>query len=135
MKFKLGITTALLTSLLAACGGDGNSASSDAAQVNKQPVANADFFNVLQGNTATLNVLANDIDPELGTLTLVGTPSIDVSKGTITTSVDKKTLSLTLNASFTGDITFSYIVADAQGNQATGQATITVKALQLLLVK
>ena len=135
MKFKLGITTALLTSLLAACGGDGNSASSDAAQVNKQPVANADFFNVLQGNTATLNVLANDIDPELGTLTLVGTPSIDVSKGTITTSVDKKTLSLTLNASFTGDITFSYIVADAQGNQATGQATITVKALQSLSAK
>lgn len=44
MKFKLGITTALLTSLLAACGGDGNSASSDAAQVNKQPVANADFL-------------------------------------------------------------------------------------------
>ena len=131
MKFKLGITTALLTSLLAACGGDGNGAGTDAQnQANKLPIANADFFNVLQGNTATINVLANDIDSELGALSLVGTPTIETSKGTITTSVDKKTLSLTLNASFTGDITFSYIVADAQGNQATGQATITVKALQ-----
>jgi len=135
MKFKLSITTALLTSLLAACGGDGNSASSDAAQVNKQPVANADFFNVLQGNTAILNVLANDIDPELGTLTLAATPSIDASKGTITTSGDKKTLNLTLNASFTGDISFNYVVADAQGNQTTGQATVTVKALQSLSAK
>ncbi|MBK7299006.1 MAG: hypothetical protein IPI79_00435 [Moraxellaceae bacterium] len=30
MKFKLGITTALLTGLLAACGGDGNGAGTDA---------------------------------------------------------------------------------------------------------
>lgn len=135
MKFKLGITTALLTSLLAACGGDGNGASSDTAQVNKPPVANADFFNVLQGGVITLNVLANDIDPELGTLTLVSTPSIDVSKGTITISGDKKTFNLTLNTSFTGDIVLSYLVADAQGNQTTGQATITVKPLQSLSAK
>ncbi|MBK6756474.1 MAG: cadherin-like domain-containing protein [Moraxellaceae bacterium] len=136
MKFKLGITTALLTSLLAACGGDGNGAGTDAQnQANKLPIANADFFNVLQGNTATLNVLANDIDPELGALSLVGTPTIETSKGTITTSGDKKTLSLTLNGSFTGDITFSYIVADAQGNQTTGQATVTVKDLQSLSAK
>lgn len=135
MKFKLGMTAALLASLLAACGGDGNSAGTDVTQANKAPVANADFFNVLQGNTATLNVLANDLDPESGALTLAATPSIDVSKGTITTSSDKKTLNLTLNASFTGDISFSYLVADAQGNQTTGQATVTVKALQSLSAK
>jgi hypothetical protein len=74
-----------------------------------------------------LSVLANDLDPESGALTLAATPSIDASKGTITTSSDKKTLNLTLNASFTGDISFSYLVADAQGNQTTGQATVTVK--------
>lgn len=135
MKFKLGMTAALLASLLAACGGDGNSAGTDVTQANKAPVANADFFNVLQGNTATLSVLANDIDPESGALTLAATPSIDASKGTITTSSDKKTLDLTLNASFTGDISFSYLVADAQGNQTTGQATVTVKALQSLSAK
>ncbi|MBK6758998.1 MAG: hypothetical protein IPG70_15985 [Moraxellaceae bacterium] len=60
------MTTALLTGLLAASGVDGNGAGTDAQnQANKLPIANADFFNVLQGNTATLNVLANDIDPEL----------------------------------------------------------------------
>lgn len=135
MKFKLGITTVLLTSLLTACGGDGNGAGSNVTQANKSPVANADFFNALQGTTVALDVLANDIDPESDTLTLVTTPAIDTSKGTMALSSDKKMLSLTLKSGFTGDISFSYVVADAQGNQTTGQATVTVKALQSLSAK
>ncbi len=133
MQFKLALASSLISAVLIGCGGDGNSAGSDnTTVVNKPPIAVADFFNVLEGNSLTLNVLANDIDPESGALNLVSAALLTPAQGTVTVSADKKQLNLIPNANFIGDIALSYVVTDTQGNRATGQATVTVKALQSL---
>lgn len=133
MQFKLALASSLISAVLIGCGGDGNSAGSDnTTVVNKPPVAVADFFNVLEGNSLTLNVLANDIDPESGALTLVSATLLSPAQGTVTVGADKKQLNFTPNANVLGDIVMSYVVTDVQGNRTTGQATVTVKALQSL---
>ena len=133
MQFKLALASSLISAVLIGCGGDGNSAGNEnQTVVNKPPVAVADFFNVLEGNSLTLNVLANDIDPESGALNLVSAALLTPAQGTVTVSADKKQLNLIPNANFIGDIALSYVVTDTQGNRATGQATVTVKALQSL---
>ena len=121
MQFKLALASSLISAVLIGCGGDGNSAGSDnTTVVNKPPIAVADFFNVLEGNSLTLNVLANDIDPESGALNLVSAALLTPAQGTVTVSADKKQLNLIPNANFIGDIALSYV------------ATVTVKALQSL---
>ena len=135
MKFKLGVITAIMSGLLVACGGDGNGAGTDATPVNKSPVANADFFNTVQGTSLSLDVLANDIDPELGALSIKSSALAIATQGSLSISSDKKLLNLAPSADFVGDIVLSYTVIDAQGNQTIGQATVSVKSLQSLSAK
>jgi outer membrane protein OmpA-like peptidoglycan-associated protein len=91
--------------------------------VDAPPIANPDSASTGPGRPVTLNVLANDSDPEGGPLSVValGTPA----NGSATFSADGS-VTYTPNAGFVGTDTFSYTVRDQAGNQAQGQVTISV---------
>ncbi|WP_201865004.1 Ig-like domain-containing protein [Microvirga soli] len=94
---------------------------------NKDPVVTGERFTVKKGEVLSLAVaqlLANDIDPDGGTLSLV---EIDEDEhGTAVLNSDG-TITFTPKAGFTGEASFSYTVADGQGGSSEGTVTITVE--------
>ncbi|MCL4858349.1 MAG: tandem-95 repeat protein [Caldilineaceae bacterium] len=89
---------------------------------NQAPTVVADTATTTQGVAVTINVLANDSDPDGDALTITS-----VSKpqfGAATTN--GQTVTYTPNANFVGNDTFSYVVSDGKGGAATGSVTITV---------
>lgn len=89
------------------------------AAVNDGPVANPDSASTREGMAVVIPVLANDTDPDGGTLTVtaVSAPGVLLADGTVR---------YTPGANFTGTATFSYTVSDGQGGTATGQVTVAV---------
>ena len=75
------------------------------------------------GASVTVDVLANDIDPEGGPLTLV---SASAEFGTAT--VEGNQLVYQTAPGFDGLDTVAYIVSDAAGNRSLGTLTVTVAA-------
>lgn len=105
-------------------------ASGDKQYVNRAPVAQADAFTANRGETAMLDVLANDSDPDQDGLTITsvtlpahGSASISGSK-----------VSYTPAPGFIGQDTFSYTIADTEGASSSAQVTITVQAVNQLPV-
>jgi alpha-tubulin suppressor-like RCC1 family protein len=137
MRFNVNAVAAIvMSSVLVACGGDGNGAGSNASPtVNKPPVAKADFFNAIQGTTIHLDVLLNDVDPELGVLSIKEATLKDTTLGTLSISNDKKTLNLTPKADFVGEILLHYTLVDDQNQQDIGQVVVNMKSLQSLSAK
>jgi len=83
-----------------------------------------DEFNASTGiATVTGNVLANDIDPAGGTLTISGFSQ--GANGSVVYNNDG-TFTYTSNASFTGTDTFTYTIADGQGGSDTATVTMQV---------
>jgi VCBS repeat-containing protein len=86
--------------------------------VNDPPVANNDSITLLEGGTATKldstqsSVLANDIDPDAGTL-LTATLQYTVTNGSLTLNEDG-TFSYTHDGSETTSDSFTYIASDGQ---------------------
>jgi len=93
--------------------------------MNDPPEANNDEFNVYQNSSGnSLNVLANDTDPDPGdtiTITAVGTPN---QGGTVTINGTADALIYTPASGFTGTETFTYTIEDTFS--ASDQATVTV---------
>jgi VCBS repeat-containing protein len=90
--------------------------------VNDAPVANNDSATTNQDVAVTVNVLANDSDPDGDTLTISGlTPGANGS-----TSLTMGGVLYTPNAGFSGVDSFSYTVSDGNGGSATAQVTVTV---------
>jgi hypothetical protein len=91
---------------------------------NTAPTASDDSASVTAGQSVTIDVLANDGDSD-GTL---DASSVQVTSGPSTgsTSVDSSTgeITYTAPAGTSGDVTFTYSVADDDG--ATDTATVTV---------
>ena len=86
--------------------------------VNDAPVAVADTAtSVVMGNTATINVLANDTDVDANTLSISGTPTATL--GTVT--VVDGALRYVAPANYIGSATISYSITDG---------TATVNATQ-----
>ncbi len=88
-----------------------------AVTVNQPPVARADVVEVRAGGKVNVPVLANDYDPEGGTLTVSSvTPfdGVDVAPG-----LNGQTVNLRVGANVLSSFTISYTVADAAGNQAS----------------
>ena len=133
MRMGLWWAVALSSGFLAACG-DGGSGDTNTVVVNKPPVATDDFFNIVEGSTINLDVLANDIDPEAASLTLTNVVLSNTEAGTLnaSTSAGKTTYSFTAKEGFVGDAKFSYVISDNQNQKVTGNATVTIKALQSL---
>ncbi len=92
--------------------------------VNDAPVAAADAAaSVVVGNTATINVLANDTDVDGNTVSLTGTPTATVGTVSITNGV----LSYVAPADYVGQATISYSITDGT---ATVSASQTVNVTQ-----
>jgi hypothetical protein len=91
--------------------------------VNDAPSAANDTFEITRDSANnTLNVLANDSDPDTGTnltITAVGTPT----SGTVTIASDSLSLIYTPNPGFVGEETFTYTISDGT---LTSTATVTV---------
>lgn len=94
---------------------------------NNPPVAKPDTATTKSGTAVTIDLLANDTDPDGDPLTLKAVGQ--GAHGTVAISGTKA--SYTPAASFVGSDSFTYTVADGKGGSATGTATITVTQAQL----
>ncbi|SNY04811.1 beta strand repeat-containing protein [Paractinoplanes atraurantiacus] len=93
---------------------------------NAAPIAVADQFVVHPSTTATLDVLANDVDPNTGqklTIASVTQPA----KGVVTITADGR-VTYRPNAMTSGTDTFDYVVTDDLGRTDTAKVTITIDA-------
>ena len=95
------------------------------AAVNLDPVAGDDNAETLSGKSVHVSVLANDSDPENGTI------SIDSftqgSNGTVSQSATNE-LTYTANADFVGPDQFTYTIIDGQGGSSTATVFVDVKS-------
>ncbi len=94
------------------------------SSVNDVPVAVADSTGTIQGTPVTIQVLANDSDPD-GTLDPAGVTVTSPSAAGGTVVNANGTITFTPTATFTGSTTFSYIVRDNSGD-VSAPATVTI---------
>lgn len=99
------------------------SSSTSRAWLNRAPLAAADSYTVVAGVAQTLDVLANDSDPDGNALSIaaVATPA----HGTV--AIEGNRLRYTPQADFAGSDSFSYTVSDGAGGSANAQVSITVQ--------
>ena len=92
-------------------------------QQNDEPLAQDDSFSFAQDVSGiyTLDVLANDIDPEQEVLTIEG-----VSAQFGTTVVENNAIVLTLGAGFIGQVNLEYSVRDTQDTRDSAQVSVTI---------
>ena len=91
--------------------------------VNEPPVANDDTFTVEATTNNTLDVLANDTDPDLGdTMTIV---SVAITSGGGIVVNNGNNLTYTAPGA-AGSATLTYTIQDSAGLQSTATVTITI---------
>jgi len=96
------------------------------ANVNDAPVAADDSANTNEDTPVTINVLANDSDPDGNALTVTGVTqpangSVVINGGT--------TVTYTPNSNWNGVDTFTYTISDGNGGTDTATVTVTVAAV------
>lgn len=91
----------------------------------RPPIANPDAATTISGTPVTINVVANDTDPDGDALSIpaVGT----AAHGTLTLNANGS-VTYTPSAGFVGNDSFTYTLRDATGATATGTVTVTVTA-------
>ncbi|HEX9637847.1 MAG TPA: Ig-like domain-containing protein [Acidobacteriota bacterium] len=92
-------------------------------QSNQAPVANDDSATTPQDTPVTVDVLANDSDPDGDSLTVTGVS--DPANGSAVSNGDG-TVTYTPDAGFVGSDSFSYTISDGNGGTATATVSITV---------
>lgn len=96
---------------------------------NQAPIANADSTSVVNTATVTVNVLANDSDPEADALTVqTVTQGVNGSVSFTSTGLTYKP-----NSGFVGTDSFSYTIADSFGATATANVTVNVTAAPVVV--
>ena len=91
--------------------------------VNDAPVANDDFATTMEGGSITTDVLLNDMDAEMATLTVTGaTPG---NNGFTSVNSDG-TITYTHDGSETTSDSYSYTISDGNGGSDSGVVSITV---------
>jgi hypothetical protein len=91
-------------------------------QPNRPPVAVDDAATTASGQPVTVNVLANDSDPDGDPLTISGVTA--PANGTV--SAIGGTITYTPAAGFAGTDRFTYSIDDGRGGSATAAVTITI---------
>lgn len=91
---------------------------------NMAPTAVTDTLTVLKARAATINVLANDTDPEGNTLRVTRISS-NPTLGRAELNADG-TITYTHNPGPIGQDVFSYEISDGQGNTAIGNVQVTI---------
>ncbi len=89
---------------------------------NEPPVANNDAGTTTQDTARTIDVLANDTDPEGDDLAVTGVSA----PGHGSAAILSNSVVYTPAAGFVGSDSFSYTVSDGQGGSDTGMVNITV---------
>ena len=92
---------------------------------NQPPMANDDIAETTSPNSVTINVLANDADPDACD-SLTVTEATDPAGGTATVNQDN-TITYTPDQGFSGTDPFDYTISDGKGG--TDSATVTVTVL------
>jgi large repetitive protein len=92
---------------------------------NAAPVAANDSAATNEGAPVTINVLANDSDPDGDALSVT---KASAANGTVVINADN-TLTYNPNDGFSGKDTVSYTVSDGHGGTATATAAVTVDAV------
>lgn len=90
--------------------------------VNLPPEARDDVADAIAGETITIDVLANDVDAEDGTLTVI---TAGASYGTVVVNPDG-TLSYTAPRDYIGTDTVGYTISDPAGKTAEGRVTVGI---------
>ncbi|MCS6781022.1 MAG: DUF2341 domain-containing protein, partial [Geminicoccaceae bacterium] len=90
---------------------------------NAAPVARDDSATTEAGTPVTIDLLANDSDPDGDPLTLVGLSVPE--RGRLAVAADQR-VTYTPDAGFVGRDSFTYTVRDARGATASATATVTV---------
>jgi hypothetical protein len=93
------------------------------APPNRSPIANNDTATKAENTPVTINVLANDSDPDGNPLTLVSVSQ--VTNGVVTTNANA-TVTYSPATNFLGPNHFTYTISDGQGGSATGMVSVTV---------
>ena len=89
------------------------------------PTARDDESVTTPGGAVTINVLANDFDPNCQTISLSGYPATTPQGGTVRSSGDA--LIYTPAPGFLGQDFFAYTVRDAGGSQSSANVAVTVE--------
>lgn len=121
----------MLSSLLFSCGKDKDPKPQTNSTQNSPPVTKDDVASLTEGTSITIDVLANDSDQDNNTLTISSAKLLS-GKGTITVAGDKKTISISTAIGDDGTTVIEYSISDGNGGSATGKATVTVKAKQVV---
>lgn len=104
--------------------GNGGTATANVAitinAVNDAPVANADTATTSEDTLANINVIANDTDVEVDSLTVTAATA---SNGNVVVQSDQS-LNYTPNTDYNGSDTINYTISD--GNGGTSQSTVAV---------
>jgi len=90
--------------------------------VNSPPIANPDTATTVTGVPVTIDVLANDSDPNGDPLTLTGIGN--VTNGTAV--ISGNSVIFTPNAGFVGTGSFTYTISDGRGGVTQGSASVIV---------
>ena len=120
-------------SIANATGGDGGDVGAFEVQVmcvvGGAPTAVDDAATVAEDSGAnTINVLVNDSDPDLDTLTV--TAVTQGANGTVVITNAGADVSYTPNANFFGGDTFTYTISDGNGGFDTATVMVTVTGVQ-----
>ncbi len=100
--------------------------SAGAEAENQPPLAAPDYAEVPAGEAVTVDVLANDEDPEGQPLTVVAARGADGGDGDGRVSFTEATVTFTARTDDSGDFLVEYDVSDGE-QQATGQLTVRVQ--------
>ena len=90
---------------------------------NQSPVAQPDMVTTAEETAVTIVALANDSDPDSGTLPITG--FVSHTRGTVVINSDTS-ITYTPVANYSGTDTFAYTVNDGQGGAAVGTVIVTV---------
>ena len=93
---------------------------------NTPPIAVGDIYTIDAGSEAILAVLLNDTDPEGDDVSIVSVTTPEA--GDVVISEDQSSLIFTAEKAGEGEVSFSYVIADEQGNEAEANVKVVVKA-------
>ncbi len=112
-------------------GGTASSMVDVTVYVNDAPIALDDTTSTDDRTAIVIDVLANDTDADGDSLVLI---NATVDNGEVVIN-ENNTLTYTPISGFDGTAVITYIVDDGQGDQATAQVSVVVKAYQSVTVK
>ncbi len=93
---------------------------------NSAPNAVADVATTKPGRSVTINVTANDSDPDGDIVTLIASPVVIAPANGTATKLDGSSILYTPNAGFVGSDSFTYEIGDSFGARSRAIVTIVV---------